>query len=163
MSTPPVLSLISSFASTSQTPSLISKPPTVHTLHWTSAIFTRPTLATHPNPYILFATIDTPSIADTETIAPYGAAVVSFAKDNEPDTLFYGDARPKDKREDEKGFIAAVEVYTDKAALDRHFQGEALKAMVAESQKLDGKLTFLGLNKVAGWLSRDEGSEAAKA
>lgn len=155
MQSDPVKALLASVVSTSQTPSLLAKPPTINTLRWTDAVFTRTEeLRAHPNPFILWATIDTHTVADTNIIAPYGAAVVDYAKTSEPHTLFYGDARPKDKKEDDAGFIAAVEIYTDKAALDLHFSGQALQAMVAESKKLGGNLTFVGLSKVAGWLVR---------
>ncbi len=137
------------------TPSVLASAPIIHNITWTPAHFTRPTLSTTPDPFIIWATIDLPSVAQVDTIAPYGAAVVKHAEQSEEGCLFYGDARPRDKLQDDKGLICAVEVYQDEAAFQYHSEQTALQAMVKEATTLGSRVVFAGLKLEAGWLARD--------
>lgn len=134
---------------------LLSTAPVVHVLTWTDACFTKTSLdpSLSPNPYIIWATIDFPNVQLVNEIAPYGAAVVKHAFEDEPGCLFYGDARPR-SQDSERGLIAAVEVYKDEAAFQVHSQGKELQAMGAEAVKLGSKIDFVGLKMEAGFLVR---------
>lgn len=112
------------------------------------------------NPYVLWATITDPEPADIEALAPYGEKIVKYAQENEPDTLFYADARlqemtPMGKSDDPQGgFIAALEVYASKEACLKHLQDDSVKALSEQSAKLHSTLTPVLLNMVEGWLTR---------
>lgn len=112
------------------------------------------------HPFVLWATITDPQTADIDKLAPYGAAIVKYAKDNEPDTIFYGDAKIRGMTPDGKsddvagGFIAALEVYASKTAWLAHLQDDTVKALSAEAHRLDSTFGLLQLNMVEGWLTR---------
>lgn len=166
MSSKPVLALLDLLQDSSLVQSLSVK----HLAWIPDALLSRPkrlpTGATHDlrdrveNPYVLWATITDPSTADIDALAPYGAAIVQYARESEPDTLFYADARtldltPEDASDDEKGgFIAALEVYASKAACFAHLQDESVKALAAEGKRLESTFTIVRLNMVGGWLTR---------
>lgn len=111
-------------------------------------------------PYIIWATINDPQTADIDKLAPFGVAVANFAKENEPDTLFYSDAKPQDLTADDQaadakgGFIAALEVYASKQACIAHLGDDSVKKLAAESGRLNSTLKAVLMNMVDGWLIR---------
>lgn len=168
MASKPVTDLLKSFEAQ---PSPLKSEVSVKYLSWIpEAHFERttrlPSGSSHDlrdrveNPFVLWATITDPQTADIDKLAPYGAAIVKYAKDNEPDTIFYSDARirdltPNDKSDDVKGgFIAALEVYASKAACLAHLQDDTVKALGEEAHRLDSTFGLVQLNMVEGWLTR---------
>lgn len=116
------------------------------------------------NPYFLWATITDPDTKDIETIEPYGAAVVDYATKNEPDTIFYGDARALNLETgqltdsltgESGGFICAVEVYASKAAAGAHLQDESVKNLTIEGHNLGSKFEIVPMVMQEGWLIRE--------
>lgn len=115
-------------------------------------------------PYFLWATITDPDAKDIETLGPYGAAVVDYATKNEPDTIFYGDARPlnietgqvSDSLTGESGgFICAIEIYASKEACGAHLQDESVKNLTVEGHNLGSKFEIVPLIMKEGWLIRE--------
>lgn len=115
-------------------------------------------------PYILFATITDPDAKDIETLEPYGAAIVDYARDNEPDTIFYADARPIDMQTGKEidanagatgGFICAVEVYASKEACGAHLEDESVKNLTVEGHKLGSRFQLAPMIVQEGWLIRE--------
>ena len=167
MASPPGVALIAAVQDASK--ALVTAAPKIYTVSWTPAILSRndrlPSSATKTtaydlrarieNPYILFATITDPDVKDIDTLEPYGAAIVKYATENEPDTIFYADARPAELSEGAGGFICAVEVYASKAACMKHLQDESVKDLAIEGHKLGSKFDIVQLNMKEGWLVRE--------
>jgi len=169
MSSAPVTALLAALGDTSKP--LVTPATKIYTVSWTPALLSRadrlPSNAAKTtaydlrarieNPYILFATITDPDTRDIDTLEPYGAAIVKYATENEPDTIFYADARPVETSEGAGagGFICAVEVYASKEACMKHLQDESVKNLAVEGNKLGSKFDIVQLNMKEGWLVRE--------
>lgn len=114
-------------------------------------------------PYVLFATITDPDAKDINALEPYGAAIVDYARGNEPDTIFYADARPIDMQTgktldansgDNGGFICALEVYASKEACGAHLQDETVKELKNQGDKLGSRFEIKAMIVQGGWLTR---------
>lgn len=150
---------------------LVTPPINAYHVSWTPALLSRadrlPSNATKTtaydlrarveNPYILFATITDPDVEDINTLEPYGAAIVEYATKNEPDTIFYADARPSKSNEvaGMGAYICAVEVYASKEACMKHLQDESVKNLTIEGHKLGSKFEIVQLVMKEGWLVRE--------
>lgn len=174
MKSPPVTSLLASLEGT-KTAALSSNTET-YTVSWiTSPLLSRndrlpsqlPKTAEWDlkkrveKPYVLYATITDPDQRDIDTLEPYGAAIVKYAIENEPDTIFYSDARPlhltpeNPAVEIKGGFICAVEVYANKEACMKHLQDQSVRDLAIEGHKLGSKFEIVQLNMISGWLTRE--------
>lgn len=160
---------------------LLQQTTSIWTISWlTDALLSRndrlpsqlPKTTTHDlrarieNPYILFAIITDPDQRDIETLEPYGAAVVKYATESEPDTIFYADALPKSVTEglqaeteglntEQSNYICAWEVYASKEASQAHLQDESVKNLAIEGHSLGSKFTITPLIMKEGWLIRE--------
>jgi len=157
---------------------LITSDTKIYTVAWTPALLSRddrlPSNAMKTTaydlrarierPYILFATITDPDKEDIDTLEPYGAAIVEYATENEPDTIFYADARPVEPSPEARatgaeasagGFICAVEVYASKEACMKHLQDESVKDLAVEGNKLGSKFEIVPMVMNEGWLIRE--------
>jgi len=155
---------------------LITPATKIYSVSWTPALLSRtdrlPSNAAKTtaydlrarieHPYVLFATITDPDKKDIDTLEPYGAAVVQYATESEPDTIFYADARPAEPSGDAGasgtgsgagGFICAVEVYASKEACMKHLQDESVKNLTVEGHKLGSRFDIVQLNMKEGWLT----------
>ncbi|KAK5080397.1 hypothetical protein LTR05_008646 [Lithohypha guttulata] len=116
------------------------------------------------HPYILFATITDSNPKHIGELEPYGAAIVDSATKNEPDTIFYADARPLDLETgqvtdsltgEKDGFICALEVYASKEACDAHLQDESVKNLAVQGHKLGSRFELVPMVMKEGWLVRE--------
>ncbi|KAK5945525.1 hypothetical protein PMZ80_002730 [Knufia obscura] len=171
MSSPPLATLFA----LQDSEKLLVAAPKIWTVSWTPALLSRPDRlpsrdqkttaydlrARIENPYVLFATITDPDTEDIDSLEPYGAAIVKYATENEPDTIFYGDARSVEMGSGDstagssgatKGFICAVEVYASKDACLKHLQDESVRNLSIEAHKLGSKFEIVQLNMMEGWL-----------
>lgn len=179
MSSPLVTELHVTFKESN--PPLLQPTTNIWTISWlTDALLSRndrlpsqlPKTTTHDlrarieNPYIIFAIITDPDPRDIDALEPFGAAVVKYATESEPDTIFYADALPKIVADGsqaeteglktvEGGYICAWEVYASKQACLAHLQDESVKNLAIEGHKLGSKFTITPLIMKEGWLIRE--------
>lgn len=172
MSSVPVTSLLS----TATEQKLLLPSTKIYNVAWLSnAILSRPDRLPSQSldsksdsrvkqPYVLFATITDPDAKDIDALEPYGKAIVDYARTNEPDTIFYADARPIDMQTgreidanagDTGGFICALEIYASKEACDAHLKDDSVKDLAIEGHKLGSRFEIRPMIVQEGWLTRE--------
>jgi quinol monooxygenase YgiN len=139
MSCPAVVALLELFSSDS---TLLQHPPTIQNLQ-TVAVFTRPTIIEHENPYIVFATLDYKP--DTADFAAEGFSDVCKATEKaEMGTLSYNILKDKDN----KNQVKTIEAYESEEYLwDPHATSQAVKSNqeLTKDMRTNRHLVFLKL------------------
>lgn len=128
-------------------------PPTIHRWQYLSSSFefSRPEVAKHPDPHVVFAELDyVPGGA--ATAMPYWKAVVETGRDMEPGTLVYGVLRDTNKEEK----LGILEVYESPDYLKEvHIPSDAVSESIKSTKHLRTGLQHHLLRKVSGYLYKD--------
>jgi hypothetical protein len=147
MSSPVVTALLALFTSN---PTLLLGPPTIHTLLVTST-FTRPSISSHADPYIVFGTITYKPNTRDAAIEGFGT-VSKEAEKTEPGTLMHNVGRNKD----EENKINTLEAYeSEKYLWDSHAVSVAVKANIESMKDARTDLELVLLKLVGGYFYKE--------
>lgn len=138
VASPPVAAMIQL---TTSNPTLLQGPPTIHKLH-RAATFTRPSVTSHTDPYIVFGTLTYKS-GTRDTAVDGFATVCKRTEETEQGTLSYTIFKDED---DDK--LRTVEAYESEAYLwDPHAKSEAVKENMERTgdTRTNRELVFLKL------------------
>lgn len=145
----PVQALISLFGSS---PAILSEAPKVYQLEYTGPKhhFTRSEAKSAQDAFIVFATAQQQEVSQTSSLTATWAAVVAKAEADESGTLMYGLVRNKEDPIE----IGTIEAYVDEKGFEEHCKSGEVGTLVEENTEIGGKMSYVSLKLVTGWLSR---------